>query len=314
LRIYFCSDIHGSRKCWKKFLAASKFYEADVIVVGGDITGKMVVPIIKQHRGHWTARFMGVERYLETVDEVSKLKTRMADAGQYSFETNVDEYAWYCEDQARVDELLHRLIVERVEEWVHEADEKLTGTEVRCFVSGGNDDFFEIDQVLAESRAIEDPNGKVLALDGGLEFLGMGYGNPTPWPSPRDIAEEELGMRIDEAAAKVADIGRCIFSLHVPPHGSGLDLAPRLDEELRMVLSAAGPEMIHVGSHATRDAIVKYKPMAGLHGHVHESKGIQRLANVPIANPGSEYAEGVLNGLIVEINRKGVRRIDPVTG
>ena len=47
MRIYFCSDIHASRKCWKKFLNSWKFYGADHIVVGGDITGKFVVLKLK---------------------------------------------------------------------------------------------------------------------------------------------------------------------------------------------------------------------------------------------------------------------------
>ena len=315
MRIYFCSDIHGSRKCWKKFLSSWKFYDADVIIVGGDITGKMVVPIVRRPTGYSTARFLGVERRVETNEEMQTLKTRMADAGQYSFETSTDEYEWYAEDPSRIEELLHRLVMERVKEWVQEADDKLSDAGVRCFVSGGNDDFFEIDDVLAASRVIEDPNGKVVELEGGFELLGMGYGNPTPWPSPRDIPEEELAARIAGVAKRVTDFRRCIFSLHVPPHGSGLDLAPRLDEDLRMVLTATGPEMIHVGSKSTHDAIVRYQPMLGLHGHIHESKGVKTLAGVPIANPGSEYGEGVLDGLVIEVHpRKGVRGISPVTG
>ena len=175
-----------------------------------------------------------------------------------------------------MDELFHRLVLDRVEEWMIEADEKLRGTGVRCFVSGANDDFFEIDDALRKSEVIEDPNGRVIDLGDGYELLGMGYGNPTPWPCPRDIPEEQLAARIDEAAAGVKNMDKTIFSLHVPPLGTGLDLAPRLDDELRMVMTAAGPEMIAVGSTATRDAIVKYRPMLGLHGHIHESKGVKK--------------------------------------
>jgi Icc-related predicted phosphoesterase len=143
----------------------------------------------------------------------------------------------------------------------------------------------------------------------------MGYGNPTPWPCPRDIPEDELTARIDRAAAGVKDPGKAIFSLHVPPLGTGLDLAPRLDEDLRMVMTGGGPEMIPVGSTATRDAIIKYRPLIGLHGHIHESKGIKKLDGVPIANPGSEYGEGILDGVLVEIHpKKGLRGIQLVTG
>jgi Icc-related predicted phosphoesterase len=315
MRIYFCSDIHASRKCWKKFLAAAKFYDADVIIVGGDITGKFIVPIVKHPKGYHTAKFLGVERRADSAAEMANLKTRIADAGQYFAEMTVDEQLWYGEDQARVDELFHKLVLDRVEEWLIEADEKLPGTGVRCFVSGANDDFLEIDDALKKSQTIEDPNGRAIDLADGYQILGMGYGNKTPWPCPRDITEDQLAARIETAVTEVKDPGKTIFSLHVPPLGTGLDLAPRLNENLEMVLTGGGPDMIPVGSTATRDAITKYRPLLGLHGHIHESKGITRLDGIPVANPGSEYGEGILDGLLVDIHpKKGLRKIQLVTG
>lgn len=315
MRLYFCSDIHASRKCWKKFLNAAKFYEADHLIVGGDITGKFVVPIIERHPGSYTATFMGVERKIDNKEELAVLRTRIADAGQYSFLTTPDEYEDYKSDRAKVDQLFRSLVLERVEEWMTEADEKLRGTGVRCFVSGANDDFYEVDDAIASSEVIEDPNGKVLDLDDGFQILGVGDGNPTPWSCPRDIPEEDLAARIDSVAAGVRDMSRAVFSLHVPPLGSGLDLAPKLDDYLRPRVGAVGLEMIPVGSTATRDAIAKYHPLVALHGHIHESRGVKNLGGVTIANPGSEYGEGVLDGLLVDIDRKkGLRRVELVIG
>lgn len=315
MRIYFCSDIHASRRCWKKFLASAKFYDADIIVVGGDITGKFIVPIVRQPKGYHTAKFMGVERRVENKEEMQQLKLRIADSGQYWSEMTPDEQEWYAGDQARVDELFHKLVLDRVTEWLTEADEKLRGTGVRCLVSGANDDFLEVDDALKNSEVIEDPNGRVIDLPDGYQILGMGYGNPTPWPCPRDIPEAELAVRIDEAAKGVRDPGKTIFSLHVPPIGTGLDLAPRLDENLQMVVNGGGPEMIPVGSTATRDAIAKYRPLLGLHGHIHESKGVKKLDGIPVANPGSEYGEGILDGLLIDIHpKKGLRKVNLVTG
>jgi Icc-related predicted phosphoesterase len=314
MRIYFCSDIHASRKCWKKFLNSWKFYEADHIIVGGDITGKFVVPVIDRG-GVYTATFMGIERKIDNPGELEALRTRIADAGQYPFVTTPDEYAAYEGDQEGIDRLFRRLVMERVEEWMAEADQKLRGTGVRCFVSGANDDFFEVDEAIARSEVIEDPNGKVIELEGGFELLGMGYGNLTPWACPRDIPEEELAERIDKVAVGVRNPDRAIFSLHVPPLGSGLDVAPKLDDYLRPRVGAAGLEMIPVGSTATRDAIKKYRPMVGLHGHIHESKGVMKLDGVTITNPGSEYGEGVLDGVLVDIDpKKGLRGVELVTG
>lgn len=314
MRIYFCSDLHASRRCWKKFLNSWRFYRADHIIVGGDITGKFIVPIVEGVRGTRSATFLGVERRVETAQELATLKERIADAGQYAFETTPDEEAWYREDQARIDQLFRRLALERVEEWVAEADHKLARTGVRVFVSGANDDILEVDEVLARSSVIEDPNEVVIDLEEGLQLMGMGWGNPTPWNCPRDIPEEELAARIETVAGKIDDPSRAIFSLHVPPLGSGLDLAPMLDDYLRPRLSAGGAEMVPVGSTATRDAIVKYRPLIGLHGHIHESKGIRRLAEVPVVNPGSEYGEGILDGAIVDIEAGKVRDIRLVSG
>jgi Icc-related predicted phosphoesterase len=314
VRLYFCSDLHASRKCWKKFLNSWRFYEADHIIVGGDITGKFVVPILEGPSGVRTATFMGVERRATTAEELATLKQRIADAGQYDFETTPDEYAWYSEDQARVDDLFLGLVLRRVADWVAEADEKLVGSGIRVFVSGANDDFLEVDDVLARSEVIEDPNGRVIELEDGFELLGMGWGNPTPWNCPRDIPEDRLAKRIDAVAEQVRDPSRAIFSLHVPPFGSGLDVAPKLDDYLRPRLGVGGAEMIPVGSTATRDAIERYRPLLGLHGHIHESKGIKQLSGVTIANPGSEYGEGVLDGVIVDLDERGVRNVQLVSG
>ncbi|MGD0863424.1 MAG: metallophosphoesterase [Candidatus Limnocylindrales bacterium] len=315
MKLYFCSDIHGSDLCWRKFLAAPKFYGADVIVCGGDITGKFMVPIIRQPDGSWTSPFMGVQRRARTEAELDTLRQRIADSGQYAFETTPEENEALEGNQAAVDALFRRLVVERVERWLTMAEERLRGTGVRILVSGANDDFYEIDQALAGSEVVEDPNGRVLELDGGIEFIGVGYGNPTPWHCPRDVSEEDLAAHIAEVADRVRDPSHAIFSLHVPPYGSGLDFAPRLDAQLKMVLTGSGPEMIPVGSTAVRDAILKYQPMLALHGHIHESKGVQLIGRTRVVNPGSEYAEGVLDGALVDLDpRAGVQNVLLVSG
>jgi Icc-related predicted phosphoesterase len=315
MRLYFCSDIHASRKCWKKFLNSASFYGADHIIVGGDITGKFVVPIVERAGGIKTATFLGVERRIETHEQLVQLTNWIADAGQYAFETTPDEQAWYAEDQARVDELFKKLAMERVDEWVQTADEMLSGSGVRVFVSAANDDFLEVDEALARSEIIEDPNGKVIALDDGFQILGMGWGNITPWACPRDIPEDELAKRIEVLADSLADPSKTVFNLHVPPLDSGLDIAPLLDSDLRLSLNGSGIEMVPVGSSATREAISRYQPLLGLHGHIHESRGIKKIAGVPVANPGSEYGEGILDGVIIDIDkRKGIKNIRLVTG
>jgi uncharacterized protein len=307
LRLYFCSDIHGSERCWKKFLATPKHYECDTIMIGGDVTGKSIVPVVETKRGRYKARYAGIDRKVSQGRGLEELLAMIADSGAYAWVTTPDEYQAHAADPEKTEALFRSLILRRVERWIDMAEDRLSGTGVRVLISGGNDDYFEVDDMLAASGLIDDPNGSVVDLDGGFQVMGMGYGNITPWPCPRDVSEDELTKRIDEVMAEVDDPGRTIMNLHVPPHGSGLDYAPELDADLRAVVTAGGPRMIPVGSTATRDAIAHYQPMLGLHGHIHESRGVRELAGTPIGNPGSEYSEGVLGGLLVELDpRHGV--------
>jgi uncharacterized protein len=316
MRIYYASDIHGSRKCWLKFLATPKYYGADVIIIGGDITGKFIVPIIRKSDGKVETIFMGRKRKLKNDDELEKLKQQMANAGQYGVEMTEAEHDLYVQDPSQLDGLFERALRERVEEWVALADERLEGQDVRCFVSPGNDDEYSIDEVLARSEKVEVHDGRVVDLGDGFEMFGLGYSNITPWNCPRDITEDELAAKIDELAAHVSRMDRAIFDIHVPPYDTGIDEAPELTEDKQIISDSLGaPMKVPVGSTAVRDAILKYKPMLGLHGHIHEASGIRRLGNTMLINPGSEYGEGLLRGALIELDEKeGVVSANLVTG
>ena len=316
MRIYFTSDLHGSRKCWLKFLATPKYYEADVIIMGGDITGKFIVPIIHRPNRRVEATFMGIKRRLKKEKDIERLKLQIANSGQYAVDMTPEEYEQYSEDPTRLDALFEKLLLERVEQWLELADERLRGQKVRCFVSAGNDDLFEVDKVIARSEVIENHDGRIVDLGAGFEMFGLGYANMTPWNCPRDISEEELAVKIDELAGRISRMDRAIFDIHVPPYGTGIDEAPELTEDMQMVMSASGePQMIPVGSTAVRDAILKYQPMLGLHGHIHESSGIRKLGNTTIINPGSEYAEGILRGVLIDVDaQEGLVNVNLVVG
>lgn len=316
MRVYYSSDLHGSRKCWLKFLATPKYYEADVIIVGGDITGKFIVPIIRMPDGRVEATFVGRKRRLKNEQQVERLKEHIANAGQYAVEMTPDEHERYARDSSLLDELFQRVLYERVEEWVTLTDERLKGQDVRCFVSAGNDDLFAVDEALAKSETIEVHDGRVVDLGHGFEMFGLGCSNITPWNCPRDITEEELGARIDELAGRIRRMDRAIFDIHVPPYDTGIDAAPELTEDKQIVVDGMGaPIKVPVGSTAVREAILKYRPMLGLHGHIHESSGIRQLGNTTVVNPGSEYGEGILRGALIELDAQGgLISVNLVTG
>lgn len=316
MRIYYASDLHGSEKCWQKFLATPKYYQADVIIIGGDITGKFIVPIIHLPNGRVEATFMGRKRKLKKEKDIEALKKQIANTGQYVIDITQEEYEGYQQDPSRLDSLFEKLLVERVEQWMEMADETLRGQNVRCFISAGNDDIFDVDDALAASETVEMHDGKVVDLGNDFELLGMGYGNITPWNCPRDISEEELAAKIEAVASQISNVDRAIFDIHVPPYDTGIDEAPQLTEDMKMVLDPTGtPKMVPVGSTATRDAILKYQPMLGLHGHIHKSAGIRKLGRTTLVNPGSEYAECVLRGAIIDLDpEEGLVNVNLVTG
>jgi Icc-related predicted phosphoesterase len=199
-RIYFVSDVHASERCWLKFLAAPKFYEADTVIIGGDITGKFIVPIRVQANGNWLVEnFLGRQWRLKTREELAKLKAHIADTGQYAFETTDEEYAEYEGDQPKIDELFRTLALERVRRWVDMAEDRLGPAGIRCLVSAGNDDFYEVDELLRASSLIQNPDGRVLDLGDGFQIMGIGYGNPTPWNCPHDPGWQHSGARRDHA-------------------------------------------------------------------------------------------------------------------
>src|SRR5262249_17540123 len=131
MRVYFASDIHASDRCWLKFLATPKFYAADVIIIGGDITGKFIVPIIQRGSGKWSASLHGVERQVGSPEELEALKKQLGNSGSYYVEMAPDEYAAYKDDQPRIDTLFKQLVMERAARWVELADTRLQGQPVR---------------------------------------------------------------------------------------------------------------------------------------------------------------------------------------
>jgi Icc-related predicted phosphoesterase len=308
MRIYYTTDIHGSTLCFRKFLNAGKFYSSDVAIVGGDITGKLIIPIVEKPNGTYTCTHQGTVYDLKTKDEVEQLGKKIEDQGYYPYTTNEKEMENFGKDKSKVDELFTKLMVKRVEEWVALADERLKDKKFDCYVQPGNDDRYVVDSILDKSKTIINPDGKVIQLDRDHEMISSGHANITPWDCPRDEPEEKLEETIEKMVSQVKNMQNCIFNFHCPPYDTYLDKGPKLDENLKPLLDMGGGiKMIPVGSPAIRKAIDKYQPLLGLHGHIHESKASQRLGRTLILNPGSEYGEAILRGAIVELSGDKVK-------
>lgn len=309
MRIFFATDVHASDRCFRKFLNASSFYNAQVLVLGADITGKAVVPIVAGPGTTWSSTYGGERQDFGSGEEVRRFEKVLADAGAYSYVCDPEEKAGLDADPQAVKDLFTRLIRERIQQWMTLADERLDGKDVVCLLNAGNDDPLDIDDILQSSERAIFAEGEVVDLPNGMQIASCGYGNVTPWNCPRDIPEDELIVKLEAVAAQVRDPGWAIFNFHVPPFDSVIDLGPRLGYDLQMKMSMGGADMHPVGSTSVREVIEKYQPFLGLHGHLHESRGTAKLGRTPCLNPGSEYQDGILRGAVIDIDdrRKKVK-------
>ena len=315
-RIYIASDLHAAEKAWRKYVNAIKgdVYRADVALLAGDLTGKAIVPILEQGDGYET-ELLGVHRRARDQQELATLRRDIADIGFYSFLTSAAEAERLADDEAGRDELLERLMTERVHEWMALATERLGGGSVPLYLIPGNDDEFTIDQALdTPGYAPVNADGRVLDIPGGLQLLASGWSNNTPWNTPREESEDELYTRLEALAEQVRDPRRAIFMIHVPPYDSGLDEAPLLDENLRPTISAGDVLRGPVGSTAVRRILEKYQPVLSVHGHIHESGGERRIGETLAINPGSEANHGILRGYLIDIGKRGVELAKRVEG
>ena len=306
-RLFFITDVHGSTRCFKKFLNAAKFYNANVLVLGGDITGKILIPIVDQGDGTYRCRFEGIELTLRNKNDVESVVTRATDSGLYTRIMTRKEYDEISADPKSVTVAFNRAMVDRVDEWMRLAEEKLGKTDVKCYVSPGNDDLFDVDPVLNSSDYVINPEQRVVSIDGEHEMITLGYTNHTPWNSPREVDEEELGRKIERMVVDVKNMKATIFNIHVPPIDTPIDKAPMVDKDLRVVVKSGQVQMTSAGSSAVRGAVEKHQPMLGIHGHIHESHGFVMIGRTLCANPGSEYGDGVLRGFLAEIEGEKIR-------
>lgn len=314
IRIFFVADLHGSERCFRKFVNAGKVYGAQVLLIGGDIAGKTITPLWPENGG-WTGLYLGSRRWVQTDSELARFEEDLRATGSIPYRTTPQEWEELSQDRTRADELFRRLALAVLKNWVALAETRLRGSGIRTLIGLGNDDFDEMEGILRQSDYIELTDGQILRLDDRHELLTLAYSNVTPWHTNRELTEPQIADRIRAAAAGLESPERTIFNFHVPPSGTQLDLAPRLTPDLTKVMGPGGePEMVHVGSTAVRAAIEQFQPLLGLHGHIHESKGFSQVGRTLCVNPGSAYSEGILQGLLVDLAPDKVRSHILTTG
>lgn len=312
-KLFYASDLHGSERCFLKFVNAAKFYGVDALVLGGDLTGKAVVPIVRDG-ARWKATFLEKAYELDTEGELQELEKAVRFNGFYPYRTDPEEMRKLQDDPEHVKATFDRLMKQSVERWVQIAHERLAGSGIGFYAIAGNDDEFFVDEALRSAEFVGFNDEAPVAV-GPCQMIGCSYANPTPWKSPRELPEDELYERLTTMLGRLERTEPAIFNFHVPPYGSGLDNAPEVRPDLSYNLIGGQPNVIPVGSQAVRRVFEEFQPVLGLHGHIHESRAVSRIGRSLVLNPGSRYGEGVLDGAIVTLTSRGaVRSYQLVTG
>lgn len=314
IRIVFSSDLHGSDLCFRKLLYVIKTYKAHLAIIGGDITGKALVPIIKWSDGTYSATLFGVNHTAKNDKELEVLKERIAAVGFYYKVVSHEEYEELQEDKNKLEQIFKDEMLKRIARWVSLAEQIVKDTKVRFLMMPGNDDIYDVDQIIEQSEYVENPHGRVLDYQNEYKIVGSAYSNITPWHCVRDVEEEVIERELDKLLTEISDHDKTILVTHVPPYNTHIDLAPALDENLRYVTKGGQLVFEHVGSKAVRKVIEKYQTLLGLHGHIHESKGFDKIGRTIVINPGSEYNEGILHAAIVTVSENKVKGHMIITG
>jgi len=300
-RILYGSDFHGSEAVFRKFLSAALQYKANVLIVGGDVTGKAMVPIVHQGNGMYVGHLFGRREEASTPEALEKFKRTVSNVGFYPIVLEKDEAAELEKDRDKLNARFEAEMCERVRQWMILAEEKLVPNQIQFFFMPGNDDLPSIDAVINEFEHVHNPDMKRFVLEGDYELLGNSNANMTPWACARDVEEDVLRTKLQTLEAMIQNPERAILVLHVPPVQSGLDTCPELDKDLKIVTLGGQVLMKSAGSQAVRELIERVQPMLTLHGHIHESPGHVRIGRTLAINAGSEYAEGIMKAAIINL-------------
>jgi uncharacterized protein len=303
LRLFFASDIHGSEVCLRKWVNSARALDVDILILGGDISGKAVVPLLHRNAS-WTYSDYGQTLTAETAAELAEVKLAIRKRGSYGVVIETREE----EEMLRTPEGSQAFFVQAARDglcsWVELVNDRLGGTNVQVAMMLGNDDPPELAEVLADAGIVQPVEGRVVELSEGLQMASWGRTNPTPWDTPRESSEADLWNEL-QASIRDLEVGKqWIFNFHAPPIDSGLDVAPRLSADLRPMVGLGGVETASVGSVSVRRMIEEHEPLLSLHGHIHESAGVAQIGRTTSVNPGSDYSSGVLCGALVRLGKK----------
>jgi len=311
-KILFATDMHGSEGTWRKFLNASVMLKVNVAICGGDLTGKMIVPVVEGKTKKYTYYLMGKTH---TTDEagLEKAFKDIRGIGYYPHLTNEQEYKEMTENPQKVDQVFHDVMTSTLSRWLDLIPEKVP-SETKVVVCPGNDDRTLVDEMIDQHKNVINGEGKVVQIDESHEMISCGWVNPSPWKTAREEEEDKLEQRLEKYISHLKNVKSAIFNFHAPPYQTKLDDAPLLDKDLNPIIQGGSVVMVPVGSKAVKKMIEKYQPFLGLHGHIHEAAGSMKIGKTYCVNPGSEYAEGIVRAFLIEFKGDKLVRLQRIEG
>jgi Icc-related predicted phosphoesterase len=316
--VFYVTDLHGSQVAYRKFLNAAQAYGVDALICGGDVAGKQMYPIVPDAEGVQSVEMDGRTTRLDSADAITEAKAAIGSRGGYAVELSREEASALAKDEAGRDALFTRLVQERLVEWIELAEERLKDSDIRVYVTGGNDDSVEMLQPLVDAgseRVIASEDRLVDIC--GYPMVSLGWSNRTPWDTPRETDEDTLATMLISAVDRVPDYERAIFNLHVPPKDSSLDTCAVLDTTKwppEPVFVGGEPQTFGAGSTAVDAIIRERQPLLSLHGHIHESAGVKKIGRTTCINPGSDYTDGTLRGAVIALRAASVKGVQRTTG
>jgi uncharacterized protein len=315
--LLYAADMHGSEQVWRKFVNGAKYYGADTLIFGGDLTGKVMVPVVEEKQGRYVAQVFGKLERVKGDRKLEELEKRLRFNGFYPYRCSTEGYQRISQDEEFRMNVMRGLMVDTVKRWVSIADEKLAETSIHIYAQPGNDDDDVVDDAL-NGKHVTNVEGSVVRI-GDYQLLSSAWGNPSPWQTPREMGEDELFEMLSRIADNLTPGVPTIFNIHIPPFDSGLDSGPQtsgVDEHGQVIVKKTAGMILQgpVGSKAVRRLIEEHQPVLSLHSHIHESKNAKKIGRTICINPGAEYQDGVLDSAIVELRGDEIIRYQLVSG
>src|SRR3989442_11311302 len=90
-RLFLAADLHGSEVTFRKFLGAATFYDADALLIGGDLTAKPITPIVQQRAGRYQTRPPRACRDNLAQADLAPIEKAIADSGPYPVRMTEDD-------------------------------------------------------------------------------------------------------------------------------------------------------------------------------------------------------------------------------